>query len=1166
MRGVLLWDRFQYAFDKELHMRVFSTFPLLHRAGLTGWRLLAACLAICVVFLTSPATLHGQALSSITGTVTDATGGVMPNVKITVTNTATQVASHTVTSSSGTYTVTDLIPGTYTVQAENPGFQTSVHNGVLVEVGRPSTVDVPMQTGNVSQSVEVQEAAITLNTTQPELGTTIESAVVQALPVQLDAGDGRGRQIDSFVFLAPGVTGGTFSKRINGGVDFESEVVFNGVPMAQSETQGFQTIWNPPFEQVNEFNVLRSSFSAQYGLAQGVVTYQTASGTNQLHGDVFEILRNSMFDARGAYNKTTPIDRENNYGFTVGGPVWIPKLYNGKNRLFFHLSTEWYRRNFPDLTFMSLPTAAEKQGNFSATGLTIYDPTTHTPFPNDTIPTSRFSPLSATLIPLMPDPTFAGYSSNFQSNEGVLPTRQINWGFNIDYNVNDKQSIHWSQWRDKQTTYATETSSHLLGELGSQTRNPDLGTVFLLSYSNSLTPHLVMTAGASWLGELNDQLSLVKNSNFAAAPGAPQLPQITFAGPLAPTDFGSPWIQSINRKLGWVIENNYLWIKGKHTFNIGLEVRRTYQDDNECQHCAGTFKFSNNQTADPNNLGTTGNGFASFLLGTVDSANRIGSPELRLRNRDFSPYIQDDIKLRPNFTINIGLRWDVMVPFTEVNNQIVFFDPKVPNPAADGLPGAATKFGACTGCAGFTHADIRWNHFSPRLGFSYGLSNKTVLQGGAAWNYLDGGAYEYGTSKVAVNYANLLTGSFNRNSTGTTTPGFGSWDSNILPIPAPVPFSNGLGIAQPINAFSRTDGIAPYVIVWSIGIQRELPFNLLLSAHYTGNRANFLPGQLNPPNQLDSSKLGLGSTLGLQVTDPAAVAAGVTIPYANFLTNYGSSATVLQALRPFPQFASIFNNFDNSGSALYNALQMQLEKRFSAGLGFLVSYNLSRMMSNTNSGFSSFGATALNRNNQKAEWSIDNNDQPQMITIAGTYELPIGKGKALLNDKGIASNILGGWQLSPILSYQAGTPLWSGGTGGSVVAPGDPLGNNCAPCNRANVVPGVQQEFSYSNVYKGLPVLNAAAFTAPGLWVLGTTPRVLNMRGPWNLNENVSLSKKFGIGEHVKAELRMSYFNLLNRVVLGGPNLNLVDPNFGMVINSQANTQRQGQAQFQVSF
>ena len=311
--------------------------------------------------------------------------------------------------------------------------------------------------------------------------------------------------------------------------------------------------------------------------------------------------------------------------------------------------------------------------------------------------------------------------------------------------------------------------------------------------------------------------------------------------------------------------------------------------------------------------------------------------------------------------------------------------------------------------------------------------------------------------------------------------------------------------------------------------------------------------------------LTLGSLLSMPVNSPQAVAAGIQSPYPGFVTDFGSSATVQQALRPYPQYSNIFNNFDDTGSSLYNAMQVQVERRFSDGLFFLVSYNLSRMMSNTNSGFSSFGVDSLNKNNQKAEWSIDNNDQPNMLIISGAYELPIGQGKRFLNNKGIVNNVFGGWQVSAILTYAQGTPLWNG-NGGTVYAPGDPLDNGCAPCNRANVVSGVQQEFSYSNVYKGLPVLNAAAFTAPGLWTLGTAQRVLDIRAPWNLNENMSLHKYFHLGEHVKAELRMSYFNLLNRVVFGGPDLGLADPNFGRVINSQANTQRQGQAQFQLNF
>jgi hypothetical protein len=1135
-------------------MSFLTSLSLSLRAG--GRSLIVSCITICLLVLATSAGLFGQALSGITGTVTDSSGAVVVGAKVTITNVNTTVVNHAETTSAGSYNLPDLLPGTYTVQAEAPGFQTSLHNGVLVEVGRSSTVDLVLATGNVTQTVEVQESALTLNTTQPELGTTIENKVVQELPLEI--GGGRGRQIDSFVFLAPGVTGGTFSKRINGGVDFESEVVFNGVPMAQSETQGFQTIWNPPFEQVSEFNVLRSSFSAQYGLAQGVVTYQTKSGTNQYHGDGFEILRNNFFDARGAYNATTPVDRENNYGFGFGGAVWIPHVYNGKNRTFFFVTAEWYRLNLTDTTKTSLPTQAEIAGNFNGVG-TIFDPTTGKPFPNNTIPGSRFSPLSKTLLPAIPTPSSPGIVNNFNSELGVLPQRQNPWGFNIDHNITDTQSIHWSEWRDKQTSFGREGPATLpLGNpLSSFSSTPDLGTVFILNYANNISPHLVMTAGVSWLGELNDQISLTKNVNFAAAPGAQQLPGVNFAGPNSPTGFGAAWIESVNRKLGWVADNNYLWIKGKQTFNMGIEVRRTYQDDNECQRCAGNFNFSNNQTADPTNLANTGNAFASFLLGTVDSANRYGTYELRLRNFDVSPYIQDDIKLRKNLTVNFGVRWDIMQPFTEVNNLIVFFDSKTANPSAGGLPGAALKFGNCDGCAGFTRADTKYGHFSPRIGFSYSPVSKTVIQGGFSMNFLDGGAYEYGTAKVAVNYANLLDGSFQRNSTNTTTPAFGSWDRNILPYPAPIPFTRGLGVGGQIDAFSKNDGIAPYDLVWSINIQRELPYNMLINATYTGNRANFLPSQLNPINQIDPRYLALGPTLGLPVNSPQAIAAGIKIPYSGFLNDFGASATVLQALRPYPQYSGIFNNFDDNGSSLYNAMQIQLEKRYTNGLSFLVSYTLSRSLSNTSSGFTSFTQTSLNKNNQAAEWGVSAADQPQLFTLAGTYELPIGPGKPLLNRNDWVGKVLGGWQFSPLIQYQSGSPL------GAVGVAGDPLGNGF---NRANIVSN-NINLNYNNIYSGAPVFNTAAFADPGLWVPGNQKANNTLlRNPAGLNENMALAKYFPIGEHVKAKLEMEYFNIFNRVIFGGPDLSFADANFGKVINSQANTQRQGQAHFTISF
>ncbi|MBV9296222.1 MAG: TonB-dependent receptor [Acidobacteriaceae bacterium] len=1148
-------------------MTSLGMFPRILR---TAW------FAVLILAFCSTPRLWSQTISGISGTVTDASGAVVANASVTVKNNATAVAKTATTSSAGTYTVTDLIPGTYTVTIDLAGFQSSVHNGVGVEVGKTSTVDAALQPGSTTQTVEVQENVVALDTTQPELGTTIENKVIQELPDQVSGG--RGRQIDTFIFLAPGVTGSSFSHRINGGVDFQNEVVFNGIPMAQSETQGFQTIWNPPFELVNEFNVLRSSFSAQYGLAQGVVTYQTASGTNEFHGDGFEIIRNNFFDAKGAYNATVPIDKENNYGFTIGGPVIIPKLYNGKDRTFFHLSMEWYRENSTPTNFFSLATAAEQAGDFSALGTPIFDPAAGLPgsctangntpgkqFIGNIIPQACFSPTSVQILQYLPKPTLPGFVNNAQNMEGVIPTRQNPWGFSVDHSINEKQSIHWAEWRDKQTNYGDNAGTNLAfsNPLADKTYYPDLGTVFIANYSYAVSPHFVVTAGASWLGELNFQIPQRTGTQpiLNAAPGAPIVSGINFNGPLSPHSFGTSNTNSINRKLGLVAENNYLWIRGKHTFNIGWEFRRTYQDDNECQQCAGNFNFSNNETADPNNLGTTGNSFASFLLGTVDSADRIGSQELRLHNTDVSTYIQDDIKWSPRLTVNVGIRWDIMVPFEEEHNAIVYFDSKIPNPGAGDRPGAATKFGNCTGCAGVDRAAIHWAHFSPRTGFSYKLNDKTVLQGGLSMNFLNGGAYEYGISKVAVNYGNLLLGSFSRNSTGSTNPGFGSWDTNSAPVPGLKTFTPTIANATSINGFDPSfDGVAPYDIVWSIGIQRELPYNMFLSANYTGNRGNHLPSQLNPINQISPVYLAqYGSKLGQPYATEGPLL-GIPLPYPTFETDF-PSATVLQALRPYPQYSDIFNNFDMTGSSLYNALQVQIEKRYTNGLSFLVSYNLSRMMSNTNSGFTSFASRALNKDNQAAEWSVDNNDQPEMVNIAATYELPFGKGRAFMNRGGIINAVFGGWQISPLLTYASGTPL-------QVNVAGDPLGNGTG--NRPNVISGVPLQFSYLNVYKGLPVINAAAFSDPGPWAIGNEKRYLSgIRNPFNYNENIALAKYFPIGERVKFKLEIEYFNVLNRVVFCGPDTNLEDVgngNFGKVINSQCNTQRQGQGHLAITF
>ena len=1180
----------------------------------------------------APSALRAQTLSGIQGTVTDQSGAVVPVAKVSVTNTATNVVSTATTSSAGSFTITDLIPGTYAIRIEKAGFAAWVSPNVRVEVGRNASVDAVLAVGNIEQSVEIAAPAIALETSEPELGASLETHVVNELPLPLGSDIGaRGRQIDNFLFVTPGVTGGGFSHRINGGLDFQNEVVFNGVAVAQSETQGLQTNINPPFEMVSEFRLLTSAFSAQYGLAQGVASYQFASGTNALHGDVFEIMRNSYFDARDAVTKAAgkpaAVDHENNFGFTLGGPVYLPKIYHGKDKTFFHVSLEWYRLNQGITGTMTVPTPAMTGGDFSAFPQPIYVPvnfvapagcTAPAPssqWPGNKIPTSCFSPISQSLLAgkdtqvPAPDVPGAGFVHNKTADLKSLPTRNTLGGFSVDHNLTDKQKLHASYWRNVYNTPAEDNSAPFANGLSDLKNEPRIGTGFFLTYSNARSSHLVVTAGLGWMGEINNEINAHVGNPFAGVDSSEILPTISFTGDsFAPTSWGvnaNGETFSINRKLGISFDNNWLWLRGRHTFNIGWEIRRTYQDDHECQNCGGNFTFSslttsNGLTSGPLNENNTGSSFASFLLGMPDSAGRHFALETKLRNFYFAPYIQDNVKISPRLTLDVGLRWDIMRPFTaeavpgQPANQIVFFDPKAPNPGAistiTGQPllGAANVLGTCSNCAGYTRADAHFGHFSPRLGFAYRLNDKTVLLSGYALNFLDTGAYEYGVNKVAVNYGNILAGDFTASSNGTNTAGYCNvssnctWDAFHMPLPPALPFSptiaNGTGN---LHQFGRDRGGASYVQAWNVAIQRELPLNMFMSVAYIGNRGTHLVSRLDTPNQVDPSFLSLGCVLlepwtaaansgsCVSAVTPQMVLqnlgfrrdpSGFFSPYADFLNDFGPGQTLNQAIRPFPQFFGMVDNFDLSGADHYNSLQTEVQKRFTSGVSFLVAYTLSRTMSNADSGFSTFDETPVNKFNKKQLWSIAGDDRKHVLNISGLYELHIGPGKHLLNHGNtLARNLLGGWQLGGVFQYSSGTPLRIG-------ANGSPLRTG----NIANLVAGQPLNVDYNNYYKGLPVFNASAFSSPTRSAVGDAPRrIEGLRTAFNANENINLAKHFYFGERVGAELRMEFFNILNRMQICDPETNVDSSNFGIVSAGsvcQKNSPRTGQAFFKVNF
>jgi Carboxypeptidase regulatory-like domain/TonB dependent receptor len=1158
-----------------------------------------------LVCILAVARLCAQVENGIAGTVTDSSGAAIANASVTVVNASTRVSVHTTTTSVGTYKVIGLVPGYYSVEVEAQGFSKSVQSGVIVEVAKTSTADVRLVPGSTSATVKVTASAISLNTESPAIGTTLEPELVNTAPIEIN---GLARQLDSFMYLAPGVQGNASSHNINGGLTFENEVQFNDVPVAFVQYQGNQTYINPPYEMVNEFRVNSSTFEASYGLGQGAVTYSMTSGTNLLHADGFYILRNQLFDSdgffptyfRGDGHPAPPINQQNDLGFTVSGPVILPHLYKGKDRTFFLVSADWFRQNQAQKAIGTVPTPAMKQGDFSnfvdsnGAQIAIYDPQTGQPFPDNIIPPSRISPLAQTVLPSIPDPDRPGVVFGQQANKSPavssLAVSQDLWGFTLDHNITRAQAIHFSMWRDSISspffTFAPIVPP--TSELQSEIHDTELGTGILLNYVYTIKPNLMMTLGADWIGEISGLHNAKLGVSFPGLVNGVTFPYIGFDGQNTPTSFGASngltnvsgqfggFAETNNRQLGIVFANNWIWTKGRHAFNMGGQFRRTYQDLYACQFCGGTFSFTQRTTSTPDtndpNFGTYGSSFASFLLGQVDAAVRLSSNVTRMRNKEFALYFQDDIKVSQRLTANLGLRWDIMVPFTEEHDNAVyvnFQEPTVLDPAAGNLPGGATKFGDCDGCAGIRRADIAWKNFQPRVGLSYRLTPKTVIQSGFFLTFLNGGAYEYGSTQTAFYFASLLGGQFSRQSSSGHTPAYGSWDNNPMPDPPPTPFSPSIGNGTTILGFNpKTFGRAPYDSAWNLSVQRQLPWNMFLTVAYVGNRAIHVPSSLHQPEQPHPDILHYGSLLGELATSQDAVNAGITIPFPGWVDLFGGTGTVIQTLLPFPQYSDIYNTYETDGTAFYNGLQIQGEKRFSNGLSFLADFTLSRNIANESVGSTLFQPNPINSFNMPPEFTPSALDQKYITNIVATYALPFGSGQRFVNRTGFINQIVGGWKLSGVLSYNGGYPF--GAFNGY-----NPLYANFG--DRPDIVPGVKlKTYSYSrskDFFTGkLPSqptqFPTNAFVNTGPWALGNSVRsYASLRTPPLRLENFDAIKTFPIEGRVRLSLRLDYFNAFNRTQLQAPDGNSVDSTFGQITNlSSQISNRQGEATFRIEF
>jgi hypothetical protein len=1105
---------------------------------------------------------------SIKGTVTDPSGATISGATVTGRNLDTGLALTTTTTDVGLYSLPDLPPGNYAVTVVATNMKKYSREGVTVTTGSTISLDVPLQLGAASDSVTVTADATQLEAETSDIGATVQPTLVANLPLAVG---GTIRNPVEFIKLIPGFVGGVDNNpgsnssddfKVNGGQEGGTDVLVDGVSISLVSPN---TQWNKGVSSdgVQEFKVLQSNFSAEYGESgDGIVSLTMKSGTNELHGSVYDYLRNRAFEANSWLNNLQGVkrnvDTQNDFGATAGGPVFIPKLYDGRNKTFFFFDYEGFRLRTGGSGFDSFPNENFRVGNFAAicqTGFTggvcndrdsngnqinqIYDPTTHTAVPGDVLTNDpNFTPSKVMTAVFALLPATNGGLSNNVFDRTVNSTTANLFDLKIDQILSPKHRISGGFDYDNTKTGGSSALGPLIGQsIPQSTRyarvsdnyvfTPTLVNQFLVGFSRRFRGEISNSLGQGYPAKIG--LTGVANTTF---------PCMNFDG----TPYGSLSNCGDSEFADNVYQVNdaVSWVKGKHDFKFGGEVRMLQFNVRRLTQSSGAFEFSPIETSTTGNAsGLAGYSVASALYGLSDSTTLNYGGFSGVRYKDFSFYAQDSYRFNPHLVLNYGLRYDTDLPASEAFDRFSMVDPTLPNPGAGGILGAYTYFGSGTGRNGRTRPqDTYHKAFGPRIGFAYSINDKTVLRGGY------GIFYEPLKEGSFADQDGL--GFFNKQTVNITNGGPTQIDNGITHIfPISGPFTpDAQNNQNGVIMVGKNSGRPADIQTWNLDIQRQIVNNLRVSVAYVGSKGTHLPALNIIPNQANPKYLFLGNELTMNSsclaadTCPNSVAAGLTLPYATFTGN------INQLVRPFPQYGN-FNQEDNSftpdrtGNSTYHAMQLQVDKRFAQGLSFLVSYTVSKNITDADSsgpGVSGFIGTnsyiGQNSYNRKAEKAVSELDTPQSLVASFFYELPVGHGKRYLSSSGALDRVVGGWYASTILSYHSGTPTEvygnCGGTAGDVLFGGCNVAGEGA---RVNVVPGVPEtNKSHFNPFT-TPFWNPAAFTPATPFTFGNEGRSLPLaRSFGGRDEDFTLGKKTRIiGERAVIDFRAEFFNLFNR-------------------------------------
>jgi hypothetical protein len=743
--------------------------------GKTAGRFMS--LLIANVFVASHALAQIGGAGSIQGVVADATGAVIPNATVIATNVATNIKTTRETTAAGFYVLAPLPPGEYVVTVSATGFRRLEQAGVIVDALSTVGLNLALQVGATNETVTVTSAPAQLNTSDARLGVTIRNELYTNLPLAMGtavAGSGIGqgpRNPGAFIFLLPGVSEGNRWGTINGAQGFSKDVFIEGVPITDPIQQGEgRTIsLGVSVEAVEQFQVETSGTGVEFN-GQGSENYTIKSGTNRFHGSVFEYLRNTALNARGFFPSVRPVEHQNEFGFTVGGPVM-------KNKLFFFFSYDGWRYRVTSPTqFATVPTLKMRQGDFSELPVAIYDPLTtvavaggfaRTAFPGNIIPANRISEISKVYQSLLPAPTSAGLQNNYL---GSVPVSYNNDSYNakVDYNLTTKQRLSGIYTRGKRSQagpyreISSAVPQTVLPLPYTETRLvAEIPTVVQAKHSWTINSNLVNQLSFGFNHLFVPITNATSDGKWSTKSGLKGLPagdasdaflEAAFAGPNAPSGWRGTGARDFeDNNYNYTLQESLLWVKNKHSFKFGFQYQQT--SDRTKTNDTGsllTTNFSNLQTSGFNATGgllsATGNAYASYLLGSLNGAT-VNDDAVVRTIAQFSSYAwwaADDYKVNSRLTINLGLRHDIMLPYTERGDYFTFFDPTLPNPAAGGRPGVL-RFGGnyapgAVSCNCSQIINTYYRAFGPRVGFAFSLNDKTTLRGGYGMMYSRSGA------------------------------------------------------------------------------------------------------------------------------------------------------------------------------------------------------------------------------------------------------------------------------------------------------------------------------------------------------------------------------------------------------------------------------------------